>query len=129
MIYKNQMEYYAAINASNTAGESTIFVTFMLKIIREMLKEIVDNQRLHEGVRINVGVNVGINVEELSIEERIWVLLRDNPQMTAKQLSSTLVLSVRQVERAIAALKAKGGNKDVRAGAGQRPVLLHKLSG
>lgn len=44
MIHENQNSYYAAINASNTAGESTIFVAFMLNLICEMLKEIVEKQ-------------------------------------------------------------------------------------
>ncbi len=39
MIHKKQNDYYAAINASNTEGESTIFVTFMLNMIREMLQK------------------------------------------------------------------------------------------
>ena len=45
MIHEKQNDYYAAINASNTAGESTIFVAFMLNMIREILREIVDNQK------------------------------------------------------------------------------------
>lgn len=112
MIHENQNDYYAAINASNTAGESTIFVGFMLNLIRGMLQEIVDNRNAHKSVRINdgtyVGINVGINGEQMSVNEKILALLKDNPKMTAKQLASTLNLSVRQVERAIAALKENG---------------------
>jgi Fic family protein len=40
MIHENQNDYYAAINASNTTGESTIFVSFMLNMILEMLREL-----------------------------------------------------------------------------------------
>lgn len=108
MIHENQNDYYAAINASNTAGESTIFVAFMLNMIRKMLKEIVDNQNAHKDVGINVGTNVGINVKQMSVEERVLALLKDNPKMTVKQLSITLGLSGRQIERMIAALKAAG---------------------
>lgn len=108
IIHEHQNEYYVAINASNTAGESTIFVSFMLSMIREMLKEIVDSQNKHSNVGISVGINVGINIQEVSAEEKILTLLKNNPKMTAKQLSDTLGLSVRQVERAIAALKANG---------------------
>lgn len=104
MIHENQNDYYATINASNKAGESTVFVAFMLHMIRRMLKEIVDNQNAHK----NVGRNVGRNVEEMSAEEKILLLLKDNPKMTAKQLAATLDLSRRQVERGIAALKAAG---------------------
>lgn len=37
MICTNQQEYYKAINASNNAGESTIFIEFMLSIIKASL--------------------------------------------------------------------------------------------
>ena len=42
--------------------------------------------------------------------ERVLILLKDNPKMTAKQLASTLGLSGRQIERTIATLKAAGRN-------------------
>ena len=37
MIHAHQQEYYNAINASNDAGESTIFIEFMLSIIKASL--------------------------------------------------------------------------------------------
>lgn len=37
MIHANQQEYYNAINESNNAGESTIFIEFMLSIIKASL--------------------------------------------------------------------------------------------
>lgn len=40
IIHERQQDYYYALNASNHAGESTIFVTFMLKLIRDLLKEL-----------------------------------------------------------------------------------------
>ena len=100
MIHENQNDYYAAINASNVATESTVFVVFMLNMIREMLKEMVDNQNTHK--------NVGINIGQMCVEEKVLVLLKDNSTMTAKQLASTLNLSERQIERTIATLKEAG---------------------
>ena len=41
MIHANQQEYYNAINASNNAGESTIFIEFMLSIIKASLIDAV----------------------------------------------------------------------------------------
>lgn len=81
----------------------------MLNMIRGMLKEIVDNQSAHK----DVGINVGINREQMSIGEKVLVLLKDNPKMTAKQLASTLNLSGMQVERTIATLKETGKLKRV----------------
>lgn len=42
MIHNHQQEYYSAINASNDAGESTVFVEFMLSTIKASLIEAVD---------------------------------------------------------------------------------------
>ena len=42
VIYAHQGDYYAAINASNDAGESTAFIEFMLSAIKASLMEAVD---------------------------------------------------------------------------------------
>lgn len=44
IIHENQKEYYDAINASNDEGESTIFIEFMLSVIREALIEAIENE-------------------------------------------------------------------------------------
>ena len=41
IIHARQEEYYAAINASNAAGESTVFIEFMLSAIKTALLEAV----------------------------------------------------------------------------------------
>ena len=102
LIHEQQEGYYEALNASNTKGESTIFVTFMLKIIRDALAEIIETQDSHRDVGTNVGINVGTN------EEKVLTLLRQDGRLTAKVLASTLGLTERQIERIIAALKKQG---------------------
>ncbi len=98
LIYEQQEGYYEALNASNTKGDSTIFVTFMLQIIRDALAEIIETQDSHH----NVGVNVGTN------EEKVLMLLRQDGRLTAKVLASTLGLTERQIERIMASLKQQG---------------------
>ena len=98
LIYEQQEDYYEALNASNTKGDSTIFVTFMLQIIRDALAEIIETQDSHH----NVGVNVGTN------EEKVLMLLRQDGRLTAKVLASTLGLTERQIERIMASLKKQG---------------------
>ena len=39
LIHDNQSEYYAAINTSNCNGESTVFIEFMLSVIKQALYE------------------------------------------------------------------------------------------
>ena len=41
IIHNHQQEYYDAINASNDAGESTIFIEFMLSVIKSSLIETI----------------------------------------------------------------------------------------
>ena len=41
IIHDRQQEYYAAINASNDAGESTVFIEFMLSAIKASLIEAI----------------------------------------------------------------------------------------
>ena len=41
-IHDHQQEYYDAINASNDAGESTVFIEFMLSAIKVSLIEAID---------------------------------------------------------------------------------------
>jgi len=43
LIYENQEAYYRTLNQSNTEGNSTAFVTFMLTMIRNALAEILEN--------------------------------------------------------------------------------------
>ncbi len=42
IIHDRQQEYYAAINASNAAGESTVFIEFMLSAIKASLMDAID---------------------------------------------------------------------------------------
>lgn len=42
MIHARQPEYYAAINASNTAGESAVFIEFMLSTIKASLIDAIN---------------------------------------------------------------------------------------
>ena len=44
IIHDHQTEYYAAINQSNAQGEGTVFIEFMLGIIKEALTEAINEQ-------------------------------------------------------------------------------------
>ncbi len=52
IIYANQREYYAAINTSNDAGESMVFIAFMLSAIKASLIESINgSDEMSDGVR------------------------------------------------------------------------------
>lgn len=44
IIHENQSDYYEAINSSNDEGESTIFIEFMLSVIKKALIEAIENE-------------------------------------------------------------------------------------
>lgn len=113
LIHARQTEYYRALNTSNSAGESSVFVTFMLEVIRDALQDVIKNQNTTQNVGINVGTNVGVNVG--TNEEKVLLLLKQDSGLTAKTLAATLGLTDRQIERIISGLKADG--KIVRHGA------------
>lgn len=105
LIHEQQDGYYQALNASNTNGESTIFVEFMLTIIRNALADILSAQTTHD-VGVNVGANVGVNGSE---PESICLnILRENPRLSAQRIADQMGMSTRQVERLLAKLKKNG---------------------
>ena len=87
MIHERQDAYYQALNASNAAGESTVFVEFSLKVIRDLLLELSENEAGPEEIRQN------------STEDKLLALLRQGERHTAKSLALELEISERQVQR------------------------------
>jgi Fic family protein len=110
LIYAKQEGYYKALNESNKDGESTIFVTFMLEVICDALKDVVASQDKAQDVGTNVGENVGENVgvNVGTNEDKVIMLLRQDANLTAKTIAATLGLTDRQVERILSKLKREG---------------------
>ena len=53
IIHDRQQEYYAAINASNDAGESTVFIEFMMSAIKASLIEALNTSNEMSDGKIN----------------------------------------------------------------------------
>ena len=51
IIHDNQARYYAAINISNSEGNSTVFIEFMLSVIRQALQEVVITDNVKTAIR------------------------------------------------------------------------------
>ena len=80
------------MNASNNAGESTIFVEFMLELIRDLLKELAGGSgRVFEA--------------EKTTEDKVLDLIRENGKLSAAKMAERLGLSGRQVQRVLKKLK------------------------
>lgn len=99
MIYENQEKYYDALGKANEEGESTVFVDFMLKMIRDTLAEIVENQAEKKDAHFE---------KPGTVEEKLLSLLSANERITAREAAEILDISQRQVERLMAKLKKEG---------------------
>ena len=93
IIHERQQEYYNALNASNNAGESTIFVAFMLELIRDLLRELTRGK---------------IFSREKTTAEKVLELIRKDGSLSAAKMAERLGISPRQVQRALKQLKDAG---------------------
>jgi len=93
IIHERQDAYYCALNSANTAGESTVFVKFMLEVIRDLLLEMTENSAVQE---------------RIDVKDKLLTLLRQNGKHSAKTLSLELGISERQVQRILRELKKIG---------------------
>lgn len=98
MVYANQQEYYNAIAASNSEGQSGPFIDFMLN---EILKTLQKN--IKEEVPNKVPDKVP-NKSEFSILK----LLSDNPRLTRIELAGQLGITENGVKKIISNIKAAG---------------------
>ena len=103
MVGEHQQEYYDALAAADSAGDSNVFVEFMMRMIGNTLNEAVSERG---DVGTNVGINVGRNPSKP--DEGILAIMREEPSVTMASLASTLGISKRQVERIVASLKKSG---------------------
>lgn len=90
VIRERQAAYYACLNAANNQGESTVFVAFMLQVIRDALAPYVSSENRDDS------------------GERILALCIDDPTITVARIAEQLGMPKRTVERRIAKLRATG---------------------
>ena len=122
ILYERRRNYYEALQRSNDSGDITEFVEFMLRLIRDSLLEL---QKYHEGFRdrerlakgsssAGEGLSesrfsaAGITKIRVPLTERILIVLRENPYLTARDIAAHYQVSQRQVERIFSRLKEEG---------------------
>lgn len=105
MIHDRQEEYYQAINRSNYEGESTVFIQFMLSVIKETLLEAVQTSG---------------SMEKMSKEEQRWYqiqrFLKKNGTITNADVREMFGVSSATASRLLAKLLEEGKVEKVRAG-------------
>lgn len=93
IIHARQQEYYHALNDSNTAGESTLFVKFMLELIRDLLRELAESRAVHG---------------KQTTADKVIGLLKEDGSLSAARIAERLELSPRQIQRVLQQLKRDG---------------------
>ena len=88
IVHRRQKAYYDAINMADAACDSTVFIVFMLKAIKEAILESGGSGR--------------------SLEESLLKLMRKDPDITIAEMAGRLGRSESTIKRAVAPLKAKG---------------------
>lgn len=101
LIHEQQEEYYEAINAANTDGESTVFVKFMLGIIKRALAELTQI------------VTEEAKSDNSSIQDRLLELLKTDNKVSAKNAAAKLDMSERQIQRLLKTMKDEGKIKRI----------------
>jgi Fic family protein len=105
MIHDRQDEYYAAINQSNYDGESTLFIEFMLSVIKEALLEAVQT----------TGAAAVMSTEELRWY-KIERFLEKNATITNADVRQMFNVSSATANRILGKLTDEGKLEKIRAG-------------
>ena len=112
LIREHQDEYYQALEGGQSQGDSTSFVAFMLRMLRDTLRMIQEDQRqlVVDHVAENVVNNVGDHVGEKTGQSMrgILTILQKRPRSSAREIGQLIGLSSRQVQRMLAGLQAEG---------------------
>lgn len=95
LIHERQAAYYAALGQADHAGESTLFVAFMLDVIHANLQA---HLLKHDGV------NDGVNALD-DLDRQILRMMREQPRINQSQLAQDLNCSVPTIQRRIRALR------------------------
>ena len=103
IVKQHQQDYYDAIAQSDSQGNSTIFITFMLRCILQTIKE---QQKVTD--------KVAYKVTDKS-EEKLLNIIRATPAITIRQLMQMLSLSDSGVRKILRRLQQQG--RIVRIGA------------
>lgn len=99
IIHDRQEEYYAAINASNNAGESTVFIEFMLSAIRASLID---------AINASDEVSDGATDKATMRWKQIEKFLETHPYIMNADVRALCGVSAATANRTLAGLTAEG---------------------
>ena len=110
LIHDHQEGYYNALAVSDSQGDSTVFIQFMLEIIREALAEVTQAEETETKKNVLSGKLTGNNlpVKWTDIERAILQRLADDPTLTQEELSAEIEKSLRTVRNCMKRLQEAG---------------------
>ncbi len=111
LIEKHQTQYYAALDIAGKQGNSTVFVEFMLEILRTALEDAIVSARYDTVNEIVYDTVSDAGFETLNItqkEEAILEIIRKNRDSIITDIVQKTGFSRATVTRALASLKKKG---------------------
>ena len=99
IVRENQEGYYQAIAKCDSAGESTIFIEFMLKCLYEAIIRIEEHREVPNKVANKVPNKTAVQILDL---------LKKNGNLTRKELSEQMGLSDSGVKKILSSLRNDG---------------------
>ena len=99
LIKENQVEYYNALNSSDSDANSTNFIVFMLQTILRTIKEIIETEK-----KITLKITVKITANQKKILEAI----KQNPFVTQEELSSIVGIAKLNINKNMKKLQEQG---------------------
>lgn len=99
LIKENQVEYYNALNSSDSDANSTNFTVFMLQTILRTIKEIIETEK-----KITLKITVKITANQKKILEAI----KQNPFVTQEELSSIVGIAKLNINKNMKKLQEQG---------------------
>ena len=88
LIKENQQEYYNVLGVSDSAANSTKFIEFMLSLILDTIKEIIETEKK---VTIKVAIKVTIN------QQKIIDAIKSNPYVTQEELANNIGITKKSI--------------------------------
>lgn len=99
LIKENQVEYYNALNSSDSDANSTNFTVFMLQTVLRTIKEIIETEK-----KITLKITVKITANQKKILEAI----KQNPFVTQEELSSIVGIAKLNINKNMKKLQEQG---------------------
>ena len=115
IIHDRQEEYYAAINASNDAGESTVFIEFMLSAIKASLIDAINARD-----EVSDGTTDKVTMRWKQIEK----FLETHPYIMNADVRTLCGVSAATANRILAGLVAEGNLSRYREGGHWAYILM-----